>query len=311
MVIRALASVAAVVLAAPAVASAAFPHVVEPGESLSSVAASDGLTVEQLAAANGLSTEAPLIAGTTLMIPGQGQTAEEPATAEDVEAAETEATQATEGEQQTPQALAEGGSVVVQPGETLSEIAARVGTTVEGLAVLNGIEENALLLAGTALRVPSGTLEPTGTGEPTQAAASPPYPTEETVAPSEVGAIAEEHGVPASFAEAIAEQESGFNNGLTSSADARGVMQIVPETWNWINQNLVGPPPLEPASATSNVQGGVLLLHWLLNASGGDPAQAAAGYYQGIESVRQEGELPETEQYVGEELARRRQYGGE
>src|ERR1700736_3092887 len=62
---------AATMLAAPAAASAAFPHVVAPGESLSSVAASDGLTVDQLAAANGLSPEASLTAGSTLMIPSQ------------------------------------------------------------------------------------------------------------------------------------------------------------------------------------------------------------------------------------------------
>ena len=38
---------------APATASAAFEHVVAKGETLSSVAAADGLSVSQLAAANG------------------------------------------------------------------------------------------------------------------------------------------------------------------------------------------------------------------------------------------------------------------
>src|SRR4051794_26527778 len=62
---------AAIVLAAPTAAQAAFPHVIGAGESLSSVAAADGLTVAQLAAANGLSTDSHLTAGSTLLIPPQ------------------------------------------------------------------------------------------------------------------------------------------------------------------------------------------------------------------------------------------------
>src|SRR6202790_3486281 len=72
MRLRVLLPIAATaMLTAPAAASAAFPHVVESGESLSSVAASDGLTVDQLAAANGLAPDAWRPAGSTLMIPAQ------------------------------------------------------------------------------------------------------------------------------------------------------------------------------------------------------------------------------------------------
>src|SRR5207249_6689465 len=100
----------------------------------------------------------------------------------------------------------------------------------------------------------------------------------------------------------------GFNNSLTSSAGARGMMQIMPETWSWVGQELAG---LSPASAASNVRGGVLLLRSLLDATGGDTALAAAAYYQGLESVRQEGVEPETEQYVGNVLALQQRYRGE
>src|SRR5438105_3858522 len=62
---------AAAALAAPSAASADFAHTVLPGESLSSVAAADGLTVSQLAAANGLPADAPLLLGSTVMIPPQ------------------------------------------------------------------------------------------------------------------------------------------------------------------------------------------------------------------------------------------------
>jgi LysM repeat protein len=313
MLLRALVSVAAIMLAAPPVASAAFLHVVAPEESLSSVAASDGLTVEQLAAANGLSPEASLIAGSDLVIPPQEASSEGSAHAGESSPEGEPETSASNTEEPSSSAPA-GGSYVVQPGDTLSQIAAGSGTSVEALAARNGIDPNAPLLAGTALSLSGSAAE--GTPEeaqpsPAQTAESPPYPTEETVSPSEVASIAAEHGVPPSLAEGIAEQESGFNNGLTSSADARGVMQILPNTWSWISQNLATPPPLAPASAASNVRGGVLYLQWLLNETGGDPALAAAGYYQGLESVRQEGETPETEQYVSSVLALSRRFSGE
>jgi LysM repeat protein len=325
MRLRALVPVAAIMLTAPSTASAAFSHVVAPGESLSSVAASDGLSVEQLAAANGLSPEAFLIAGTSLQIPSQeagtegagAEASEAPGEASELSEAEDGAGSAgAESSQETPAAPAAGAGYVVQPGDTLTQIAARAGTSVEGLAELNGIDPSAPLLSGRVLRLPGGSAEPAaGAGE--GQAATPgavgeePIPTEETVSPSEVGSIAAEHGVPPSLAEAIAEQESGFNNGLTSSANARGVMQIIPETWSFISQNLAGAPPLDPASAASNVRGGVLLLRYLLGESEGDPARAAAGYFQGLESVRAEGELPETEEYVNSVLALRSRFAGE
>ena len=290
------AAIAAAFLIAPA-AAPAFTHVVAPGESLSSVAATDGLTVEELAAANGLSGEAQLIAGTPLTIPEQGATI----SAEGGEA--TAAPLSAEG-RETAATPAPAGGYVVQPGDTLSAIAAREGTTVEELASLNGLDPEGVLLSGSVIDVPGAS------AEPSSFAPAPPYPTEESVSPAGVGAIAEEHGISPSLAEAIAEQESGFNNGLTSSTDARGEMQIEPGTWSFISQNLAGPPPLDEASAASNVRGGVLLLRYLLNETGGDPGAAAAGYYQGLESVREHGEFPETEQYVNSVLALKSRFEG-
>jgi soluble lytic murein transglycosylase-like protein len=198
---------------------------------------------------------------------------------------------------------------------------------VDELAAINAIDPSATLLAGTLLSLPGASSEATqaessspealhaATSQPSGAQAegseaAPPYTTQETVAASEVGAIAVENGVPAALAEAVADQESGFNNGLTSGADARGVMQITPGTWSWIGEALAGSQPLAPASAASNIRAGVLLLDSLLEATGGDEALAVAGYYQGLPSVLQEGETAETEQYVASVLALREQFGG-
>jgi LysM repeat protein len=337
-----LAVAVAVTVIAPAGASADFPHVVAPGESLSSVAASDGLSVEQLAAANGLAVDSPLLAGSTLMIPAQeagagapGDGSGEPSSGAEASAASTEGLDPDEvgsGEEaeSAPESstASSAGPYTVQPGDTLSAIAARGATTVDELAAINAIDPNAPLLAGTLLRLPGASSEATqaesSSPEAAQAASSqpvgaaaegsesaPPYTTEETVTASEVGSIAAENGVPAALAEAVADQESGFNNGLTSSAGARGVMQITPGTWNWIGEALAGSQSLVSASAASNVRAGVLLLHSLLEATGGDEALAVAGYYQGLPSVLQEGETPETEQYVASVLALREQFAGE
>ena len=62
-------------LGLPATALAEPEHEIAPGESLTSIAAADGLSIAQLAAANGLSPTAELTAGVTLKIPPQTETA--------------------------------------------------------------------------------------------------------------------------------------------------------------------------------------------------------------------------------------------
>jgi len=63
--------VATCLLALPAGAAADVPHVVLPGETLTSVAKTDGLTIAAIAAANNISPNAELIVGQILQIPAQ------------------------------------------------------------------------------------------------------------------------------------------------------------------------------------------------------------------------------------------------
>jgi soluble lytic murein transglycosylase-like protein len=129
------------------------------------------------------------------------------------------------------------------------------------------------------------------------------------VTSSDIAAVATRNGVPASLASAIAWQESGFNNAMVSAANARGVMQVMPGTWNWVQANLAR-RQLNPSLPIDNVGAGVLYLGHLLQETGGDPALAAAGYYQGLSSVRSIGMLPETKRYVANVLALRSRFGG-
>ncbi len=318
-------AVAGLLLLAPSAAFAYFVHVVAPGETLSSIAAADGLSVDQLAAANGLSPTAQLVAGSTIQVPPQSGpvgVAAAPSSAGSAgssgSAGDGDADADDVGSTPAASTASSGGSYVVQPGDTLTAIAARAGLSPDSLAAANGLNPNGVLISGTVLHLSgssaaasSGTAasQPVGTvaeGSPTD----PPFPTPERVTAPEVGSIAAANDVPASLADAIAWQESGFNNDLVSSADARGVMQILPGTWQWIQQTLDSGAPLAPASAADNVRGGVLLLHSLLNATGGDPAMAAAGYYQGLPSVQQHGMYSDTQQYVQSVLALERQFGG-
>jgi soluble lytic murein transglycosylase-like protein len=112
-----------------------------------------------------------------------------------------------------------------------------------------------------------------------------------------------------SLAEAIGWQESGFNNDLVSITGAVGVMQIEPATWRFINRYLTPGSTLAPASASDNVRAGVLLLHDLL-AQTGSSSEAAAGYFQGLASVRAHGMLPSTQQYVASVMALQHRFGG-
>jgi LysM repeat protein len=263
-------------------------YAVQPGDTLSGIAASHGVSLAALAAANGVSADSFAIAGTTLKIPSAS------------------ATPPTQG----PPPL---GGYTVRPGDSLSAIAAQAGVSMQQLAWMNGLNPDHYLLAGTVLKLPTGASAPANPNPaPAQTIipAAAPNPTNERVTSAQIAQVAAEHGVPASMASAIGWQESGFNNAMVSSANARGVMQIMPGTWDWVNKSLAGGNPLNPNSAIDNVRGGVLYLRQLLNDFGGDQNSAIAAYYQGEGAVKSRGLYPETQAYVNSVNALRTRFGG-
>ncbi len=290
--------IATLAIAAPA--SAGVDHIVKPGETLWSIANSNNFTTRSLAAANGLNENSQVVLGETIQIP---------TVAEAAAAMQKMGIGAgSPGSSSGPGPL---GSYVVRPGDTLAAIAARSGVTLDAVAFMNGIDPKDLLLIGTVLKLPTGANVSSSSPAPSQREVpnAPPFPTPERVSAAQIGQVAAAHGVPASLAEAIAWQESGFNNNLVSDANARGVMQILPGTWSWINSNLAL-SPLSASSAQDNVHAGVLYLGQLLHDTGGSLRETVAAYYQGLSSVRQEGMLPSTRQYVDDVLALRSRFGG-
>lgn len=280
------------VFAAAAPAGAAVSRTVQPGETLWSIAAANNLTTNAFAAANGLPETARLVAGQEIRIPTAAEAA------------------AALSRSPDPPAPSPMGAYTVRPGDTLSAIAARSGVSAGEVAYMNGLDADAVLVAGTALKLPTGSpLTDAPGAAPTAWPAAGPQPTSEFVSPEVVGQIAAEHGVPASLAAAVAKQESGFNNGVVSAANARGVMQLMPGTWDFI-QSVLASDPLDPASARENVHGGVLYLAQLLADTGGDEYAAVAAYYQGLGSVRRIGLLAETRRYVEDVMALRAEFAG-
>ena len=128
------------VVSAPA--HAAAPHVVQPGESLWSIAAANNFTTRTVAAFNGLDENATVIAGQTIQVP----------TVEEGAAALASAGVATST---TSAGATSGASHTVQPGESLSSVASANGTTIDALAAANGLSPDSFLIIGQAITIPT------------------------------------------------------------------------------------------------------------------------------------------------------------
>lgn len=138
---------AAATLAMSPAAQAAVPHVVQPGETLWSISAANNFTTRTVAAFNGLAENANVVAGSTIQIP----------TVDDGAAALASAG-ITPGSPQSGSASAPAtGAVahVVQPGETLWSIAAANNFTTRTVAVYNGLGEDAHVVAGSTIEIPT------------------------------------------------------------------------------------------------------------------------------------------------------------
>jgi LysM repeat protein len=278
--------------AAPSSASGGGSYVVQPGDTLSAIAARAGVSVSSLAAANGLDPAGLLLAGSTLALSGAPASTSAPAAG----------------------APAPQGAYKVRAGDTLGNLARQSGVSVDAMAAMNGLDPNGVLLTGTVLKLPSGAPAPAAASTPapsqTVVPAAAPEPTQQSLSAADIQQIAAAHGVSPSLAAAIAWQESGFNNGMVSGANARGIMQVMPGTWTYVQQNLAGGRPLDPNSATDNVHAGVMYLKRLIDDAGGDENAAIAGYYQGLSSVRSRGMFDDTKRYVENVQALRGRFGG-
>jgi hypothetical protein len=121
-----------------------------------------------------------------------------------------------------------------------------------------------------------------------------------------LGRWARYYGVSPSLVRAVAWMESGFHWNVTSSAGAWGVMQVMPATWRFVEDVLVGRNIRH--TARGNIRVGIVYLRYLLRLFGGNKRLALAGYYQGPRAVRRHGLYAETRVYVRTVLQLRRRF---
>ena len=109
------------------------------------------------------------------------------------------------------------------------------------------------------------------------------------------------YGVDPALARALAWMESGFQQDVVSSVGAIGVMQLLPETWEFVDTVLLG--VRTPRNYHGNVRAGVRYLRWQLDEFDGNVRVALAGWYQGARAVREIGLYDDTRLFVRVVLA--------
>jgi LysM repeat protein len=273
---RFLLSAAAGILLPLAIISSvtAQTYTVAPGDSLSYVANLYSVAVDEIVQINHIANPNLIFIGQKLDIPG-GQGAQSSTSAE---------------------------TYTVQLGDTLSQIAARYGVSVDTLAQANSIDNPGFIVEGDTLVIPG-----TGASAPTpqpDAVYVPPPPLQFPPMPydPDIEAIIDElaaaYGVDPNLVKAVATVESGWTEGAVSVTDARGVMQIMPGTARYLEDEVFGYPLNYDTSAYDNIKMGSKYLQLLLASTGGDEHLAVASYYQGLAPTQAGVFYPDTTDYV-------------
>jgi LysM repeat protein len=253
---------------------AAESHVVEPGETLSEIALAYGVPLNVLAEQNHIVNIDIIYAGESLTVPGQAPPAGPPAR----------------------------GTHTIQPGESLTSIATMQRTTVQQLIAANpDIVNPNLIFVGESLNLPGGTSsEPSSSSTTTTQVSYTPAASADI--PTLLTQYAQAYGIDPVLVQALAWQESGWRQGVVSSAGAIGVMQILPSTADWLAADVVGRPLDVSGNVNDNIEAGVAFLRYLINNTGSVQLGVAA-YYQGPGSLASIGMLAETQQYVSNIMA--------
>jgi LysM repeat protein len=177
---------------------------------------------------------------------------------------------------------------VVRAGDNLTALAARFHTTIAVLASVNRIDPAKPIVIGQRLRLP---------------AATPSLTPQRLDVRGMLDQWSSRLGVDSHLVRALAWMESGFQTEIVSSAGARGVLQTLPTTREYVETVLAGRKI--PHSVDGDMEVGILYLKHLLSTFGGDERLALAGWYQGERAVREHGLYKVTKPFVANVLALR------
>lgn len=242
-------------------------HVVQPGETLSLIASTYGVSVNDLALANGIADPNLIYTGETIVVGD--------ATANYT----AEAASATSAPAVTH---------VVQPGDMLGTIAQTYGVALSALAQNNDILNPNHIYVGEVLTIPAAPLaQPIGHADAQQILRN-----------AEV-----EFGIPHGLLLSLGWMESGFQQGVVSWAGAIGLLQLLPDTAEWAIAQFLPDATDWRTNITDNARLGAAAFAFYLSFFGGDQRLALGAYYQGLRSVITVGLYGETEEYADTILA--------
>jgi len=180
---------------------------------------------------------------------------------------------------------------VVRAGESFFSIAARYHVSPWLLARRNRVPLIRVIVPGQRLVLPAGA----------RSLPSAARPASRDAVREAIDHWAGVYDVDPQLARALAWMESGFQQDVVSSVGAIGVMQLLPETWEFVDTVLLG--QRTPRNYEGNVRAGVRYLRWQLDYFGGNVRLALAGWYQGARAVGEIGLYGDTKLFVRVVLA--------
>lgn len=283
----------------PSVSSGSYT--VQSGDTLSGIAAKQGVSLSTLRSANDLTGDG-IYAGQTLSLSGSSSS--------------------TSSSSSSSQDSTSSATYTVKAGDTLSGIAARNDMSLSNLLTANNMTSSSeIIRAGQTLHLSGGTgsssVSTATSGNDEQLVGDTfldrTYPDEvvsnandnkrallNSQMPSRsevrdmVRATANTMGVDPSLALAHAQIESGFDASAVSPANAIGTMQVIPSSGEWASQLVGG--DLNLMDPQDNITAGVAIIHHLQSRNPGDVG--IASYYQGEGGVQQHGMYDDTKDYV-------------
>ncbi len=184
----------------------------------------------------------------------------------------------------------------IRPGDTLSGIARYYRTTIGTLAYVNYIRNVNLIFAGQSLCIPYITRAGGALGNRQSTSGSPnsglfpngtvrwyDYSALEQTSQNQVGVllhqVAAHYGLPANLLEAIAWQESGWNQHVIARDGGIGTMQIMPYTAMGLD-TMTG-VRYDPYKTLDNIELGAIYLHTLWIGFHGDLTRIVSAYNEG------------------------------
>lgn len=234
----ALAALGALLVAGAAAYGTGHSYVVKAGDSLWAIARANGITVNQLAAANNMRQSDLLLIGRQLQIPGAPSTSSTPAVTTDA-------------------------TTTQNPWTFCSSIASG-GSTSGNWGVLPDLLRQS----------------------PQRLALQPLFIK-----------WASHYNLSLALLEAVAWQESGWQQNVTSSVGAVGTGQLMPGTASFISSTLVG-MPLDIKSVNDNIRMSAAFLAYLAGVEGNNRCATIAAYYEGPLNLAHYGIFPDTQAYV-------------